>query len=168
MTLKVLNNLENLLKRFHQYGKVSLLTSNKLWCATGETKHEPIGMQMSGPFCFRFGLCLLLFLGGIYCRPAPVSGLEDNSSGGLSHEQDCKEHESRTPIKSFSYFLILCLRGHSTCNNGSLNVSSVRNDEATSYRLNQLKDIAMYYYWHGGDLQKAEKEIFKGVTLKKV
>lgn len=48
----------------------------------------------------------------------------------------------------------------------SLNVSSVRNDEATSYRLNQLKEIAMYYYWHGGDLQKAEKEIFKGVTLK--
>lgn len=48
----------------------------------------------------------------------------------------------------------------------SLNVSSVRNDEATSYRLNQLKDIAMYYYWHGGDLKKAEQEIFKGVTLK--
>jgi tetratricopeptide (TPR) repeat protein len=24
----------------------------------------------------------------------------------------------------------------------------------------------MYYYWHGGDLEKAEKEIFKGITLK--
>lgn len=24
----------------------------------------------------------------------------------------------------------------------------------------------MYYYWHGGDLQKVEKEFFKGITLK--
>jgi tetratricopeptide (TPR) repeat protein len=46
------------------------------------------------------------------------------------------------------------------------NVSSLRTDEPTSYRIDQLKDIAMYYYWHGGDLEKAEKEIFKGITLK--
>jgi tetratricopeptide (TPR) repeat protein len=48
----------------------------------------------------------------------------------------------------------------------NVNVSSVRNDEPTSHRINQLEEIAMYYYWHGGDLQKAEKEIFKGITLK--
>lgn len=46
------------------------------------------------------------------------------------------------------------------------NVSSLRTDEPTSDRIDQLKDIAMYYYWHGGDLEKAEKEIFKGITLK--
>jgi tetratricopeptide (TPR) repeat protein len=46
------------------------------------------------------------------------------------------------------------------------NVNSLRTDEPTSYRIDQLKDIAMYYYWHGGDLEKAEKEIFKGITLK--
>jgi tetratricopeptide (TPR) repeat protein len=45
-------------------------------------------------------------------------------------------------------------------------ISSLKNDEATSYRLKQLEDIAMYYYWHGGDIKKAETEIFKGITLK--
>lgn len=42
----------------------------------------------------------------------------------------------------------------------------VKTDEPTSYRINQLEDIAMYYYWHGGDLKQAEEEIFKGITLK--
>lgn len=46
------------------------------------------------------------------------------------------------------------------------NVTSLKNDEATSKRINQLEEIAMYYYWHGGDIQKAEKEIFQGITLK--
>jgi tetratricopeptide (TPR) repeat protein len=46
------------------------------------------------------------------------------------------------------------------------NVTFLKNDEPTSDRIDQLKEIAMYYYWHGGDLQKAEKEIFKGITLK--
>jgi tetratricopeptide (TPR) repeat protein len=46
------------------------------------------------------------------------------------------------------------------------NVTYIRTDEPTSYRIDQLKEIAMYYYWHGGDLEKAEKEIFKGITLK--
>jgi hypothetical protein len=45
-------------------------------------------------------------------------------------------------------------------------ISSLKNDEATSYRIKQLEDIAMYYYWHGGDIKKAETEIFKGITLK--
>ncbi|ERM16368.1 YdcF family protein [Brevibacillus laterosporus] len=44
--------------------------------------------------------------------------------------------------------------------------TTVKNDEPTSYRINQLKETAMYYYWHGGDLKKAEAEIFKGITLK--
>jgi tetratricopeptide (TPR) repeat protein len=44
--------------------------------------------------------------------------------------------------------------------------TSIKTAEATSYRIKQLQDIAMYYYWHGGDMQKAEKQIFKGITLK--
>jgi tetratricopeptide (TPR) repeat protein len=48
----------------------------------------------------------------------------------------------------------------------NITVHSVRNDESTSDRINQFKEIAMYYYWHGGDIQQAEKEIFKGITLK--
>ncbi|MEY2195053.1 ElyC/SanA/YdcF family protein [Neobacillus sp. BF23-41] len=46
------------------------------------------------------------------------------------------------------------------------NISSLKHDEATSYRIKQLEDISMYYYWHGGDIKKAETEIFKGITLK--
>ena len=46
------------------------------------------------------------------------------------------------------------------------NVTYIKTDEPTSDRIDQLKEIAMYYYWHGGDLEKAEKEIFKGITLK--
>jgi tetratricopeptide (TPR) repeat protein len=42
----------------------------------------------------------------------------------------------------------------------------VKNDEPTSRRINYFKDIAMYYYWHGGDIKQAEKDIFKGITLK--
>jgi hypothetical protein len=45
-------------------------------------------------------------------------------------------------------------------------ISSLKHDEATAYRIKQLEDIAMYYYWHGGDIKKAETEIFKGITLK--
>ncbi|WP_210367029.1 YdcF family protein [Bacillus sp. REN3] len=45
-------------------------------------------------------------------------------------------------------------------------VTPIKTDEPTSYRINQLEDIAMYYYWHGGDLKQAEEEIFKGITLK--
>lgn len=48
----------------------------------------------------------------------------------------------------------------------SINVSSIKNDEPTSDRINEYKKIAMYYYWNGGDIQQAEKEIFKGITLK--
>jgi tetratricopeptide (TPR) repeat protein len=46
------------------------------------------------------------------------------------------------------------------------NAAYIRTDEPTSHRIEQLKEIAMYYYWHDGDIQKAEKEIFKGITLK--
>lgn len=45
-------------------------------------------------------------------------------------------------------------------------IAPVKTDEPTSYRIKQLEEIAMYYYWHGGDLKKAEEEIFKGITLK--
>jgi tetratricopeptide (TPR) repeat protein len=48
----------------------------------------------------------------------------------------------------------------------SEDVNVIKNDEPTSDRIDQLKEIAMHYYWHGGDIQKAEKEIFKGITLK--
>ncbi|MFC3746965.1 ElyC/SanA/YdcF family protein [Paenibacillus sp. GCM10012306] len=45
-------------------------------------------------------------------------------------------------------------------------VQQIRNDEPTYQRINQYKDLAMYYYWHGGDVQQSEKDIFKGITLK--
>ncbi|MFF2445595.1 ElyC/SanA/YdcF family protein [Neobacillus sp. NPDC058068] len=45
-------------------------------------------------------------------------------------------------------------------------IAPIKTDEPTSNRLKQLEEIAMYYYWHGGDLKKAEEEIFKGITLK--
>jgi uncharacterized SAM-binding protein YcdF (DUF218 family) len=48
----------------------------------------------------------------------------------------------------------------------SEDVSVIKNDEPTSNRIDQLKDIAMHFYWHGGDVKKAEEEIFKGITLK--
>ncbi|MGG4491212.1 ElyC/SanA/YdcF family protein [Metabacillus idriensis] len=48
----------------------------------------------------------------------------------------------------------------------SEDVNVIKNDEPTSDRIDQLKEIAMHFYWHGGDIQKAEKEIFKGITLK--
>lgn len=48
----------------------------------------------------------------------------------------------------------------------SEDINVIKNDEPTSDRIDQLKEIAMHFYWHGGDVQKAEKEIFKGITLK--
>lgn len=45
-------------------------------------------------------------------------------------------------------------------------IAPIKTDEPTAHRLKQLEEIAMYYYWHGGDLKKAEEEIFKGITLK--
>lgn len=44
--------------------------------------------------------------------------------------------------------------------------TAIRNDEPTSDRIEHYKEMAMYYYWHGGDIKQAEKEIFKGITLK--
>lgn len=41
----------------------------------------------------------------------------------------------------------------------------VRNNEPTSERIAALKEIAMHYYWYGGDMKKAEKELFQGITL---
>ncbi|NUU60413.1 YdcF family protein [Paenibacillus agri] len=46
------------------------------------------------------------------------------------------------------------------------NAKPIRNDEPTYERINQYKDLAMYYYWHGGDIKQSEKDIFKGITLK--
>lgn len=48
----------------------------------------------------------------------------------------------------------------------SEDVNVIKNDEPTSDRIEQLTDIAMHFYWHGGDIKKAEEEIFKGITLK--
>lgn len=41
----------------------------------------------------------------------------------------------------------------------------VKNNSPTSERVDALKDIAMHYYWYGGDVKKAEKDVFKGITL---
>ncbi|WP_028563443.1 YdcF family protein [Paenibacillus pinihumi] len=48
----------------------------------------------------------------------------------------------------------------------NIHVNPIRNDEPTYQRINQYKELAMYYYWHGGDIQQSEKDIFKGITLK--
>src|SRR5699024_4998469 len=39
----------------------------------------------------------------------------------------------------------------------------VRNNEPTQSRIDALTDIAMYYYWYGGDKEVAEEELFKGI-----
>lgn len=41
----------------------------------------------------------------------------------------------------------------------------VQNNAPTQERLDALVDIAMHYYWHGGDLTVAEEEFFQGITL---
>lgn len=41
----------------------------------------------------------------------------------------------------------------------------VRNNEPTSERISALEEIAMHYYWYGGDMKQAEKELFQGITL---
>lgn len=33
-------------------------------------------------------------------------------------------------------------------------------------KINEYTQTGIYYYWNGGDLQKVEKEFFKGITLK--
>lgn len=53
-----------------------------------------------------------------------------------------------------------------TAQTAEAHVNSIRNDESTSDRIEKYKEMAMYYYWHGGDIKQAEEEIFKGITLK--
>ncbi|MBT2216738.1 YdcF family protein [Virgibacillus dakarensis] len=43
--------------------------------------------------------------------------------------------------------------------------NKVKNNSPTSERIKALEDIAMHYYWYGGDVKKAEKDVFKGITL---
>jgi tetratricopeptide (TPR) repeat protein len=38
-------------------------------------------------------------------------------------------------------------------------------DQANAERIKQLVDTGMQYYWSGGDVKKAEAEVFKGITL---
>lgn len=38
-------------------------------------------------------------------------------------------------------------------------------DPANADRIKQLVDTGMQYYWSGGDVKKAEAEVFKGITL---
>ncbi|SMF86495.1 Uncharacterized conserved protein [Paenibacillus uliginis N3/975] len=45
-------------------------------------------------------------------------------------------------------------------------IITFKNDAPTSERIQQLIDTAMHFYWNGGDLKQAEKDIFKGITLK--
>ena len=40
--------------------------------------------------------------------------------------------------------------------------TSFKNQKA----IDELTQTGIYYYWHGGDLKKAEEEFFKGITLK--
>src|SRR5699024_12353135 len=46
--------------------------------------------------------------------------------------------------------------------------AEVKNNSPTSERIKALEDIAMHYYWYGGDLKVAEEEIFKGITLHEI
>lgn len=43
--------------------------------------------------------------------------------------------------------------------------AEVKNNSPTHERIKAFEDIAMHYYWYGGDLNVAEEEIFKGITL---
>ncbi|WP_225906392.1 YdcF family protein [Ensifer canadensis] len=38
-------------------------------------------------------------------------------------------------------------------------------DQANTDRIKQLVDTGIQYYWSGGDVKKAEAEVFKGITL---
>src|SRR5689334_20833324 len=38
-------------------------------------------------------------------------------------------------------------------------------DQGNTSRIKTLVDTGMQYYWSGGDVKKAEAEIFKGITL---
>ena len=38
-------------------------------------------------------------------------------------------------------------------------------DWSTEKQVCDLQQTAIYWFWNGGDLQKAEKEFFKGITL---
>ncbi|MCY1227200.1 hypothetical protein D9M68_481870 [compost metagenome] len=38
-------------------------------------------------------------------------------------------------------------------------------DQTSAGRIKQLVDTGMQYYWSGGDVKKAEAEVFKGITL---
>ncbi|WDZ79644.1 ElyC/SanA/YdcF family protein (plasmid) [Ensifer adhaerens] len=38
-------------------------------------------------------------------------------------------------------------------------------DQTNAARIKQLVDTGMQYYWSGGDVKKAEAEVFKGITL---
>ena len=42
---------------------------------------------------------------------------------------------------------------------------SVAFDQENAERIQTLVDTGMQYYWTGGDVKKAEAEIFKGITL---
>ncbi len=42
---------------------------------------------------------------------------------------------------------------------------AVDNASPTSDRVDALTDIAMHYYWNGGDLTQVEEDFFQGVTL---
>src|SRR5918994_5535576 len=45
----------------------------------------------------------------------------------------------------------------------SLTAHALEQDKAD--RIKTLVDTGMQYYWSGGDLKKAEAEVFKGITL---
>lgn len=38
-------------------------------------------------------------------------------------------------------------------------------DQTDAARIRELVDTGMHYYWSGGDIKKAEAEVFKGITL---
>ena len=48
---------------------------------------------------------------------------------------------------------------------GALAGPALAYDDATESRIRTLVETGMQYYWSGGDVKKAEAEVFKGITL---
>jgi hypothetical protein len=48
---------------------------------------------------------------------------------------------------------------------GALATPALGYDDATDARIRTLVETGMQYYWSGGDVKKAEAEVFKGITL---
>lgn len=86
--------------------------------------------------------------------PAVKGGASDGENNGNSNNDETNE-ENNEEISE---------ENMETQNVEEL-FEQVENNSPTSDRIQALEEIAMYYYWHGGDLEEAEEEIFEGITL---